>query len=318
MRGALPAKEASLPGCAFGVASLMPTGVAPSRGASRTAAAASLPAGDLPAGGSDAARRRSGVMGVLAVLAFALALVLLQPREASSVLFVGFGGSKPSEAAEPARPVIPAPGAVEKRSIERFGRPDMPDIMASYPAFGIAAVDRDIEDWMRHIVARFEEDFGGRGEGLAAGQLSSYGLTGTYEVESPSRSAVSVTFELWLYTGQNRPGQDVITLNYSFLTGQRLGLYDIFEDVKEALAIMSGYSRKVLAARLGGGHADGAILDGTAPDADNFANLALVPGGVRVHFQPYQVARWEAGCQTVDIPLDTLAPARPLLALWGR
>ena len=257
-------------------------------------------------------------MGVLAVLAFALALVLLQPREASSVLFVGFGGSKPSEAAEPARPAPPAPGAVEKRSIERFGRPGMPDIMASYPAFGNAAVDRDIEDWMRHIVSRFEEDFAGRGEGLAGGQLSSYGLTSTYEVESPSGSAASVTFELWLYTGQERPGQDVITLNYSFLTGQRLGLYDIFEDVKEALAIMSGYSRKVLAARLGGGHADGAILDGTAPDADNFANLALVPGGVRVHFQPYQVARWEAGCQTVDIPLDTLAPARPLLALWGR
>ena len=316
MREALPAKGVSLPGCAFGSASLISLGAQASSGARQPAGA--RPVASQPAGYASAGCRRFGALGALAVLALALALVLLQPRAASSVLLVGFGGSRPSQAAEPAKPAPLRAGAVEKRSIERFGRPGMPDIMASYPAFGNAAVDRDIEDWMRHIVSRFEEDFAGRGEGLAGGQLSSYGLTSTYEVESPSGSAASVTFELWLYTGQERPGQDVITLNYSFLTGQRLGLYDIFEDVKEALAIMSGYSRKVLAARLGGGHADGAILDGTAPDADNFANLALVPGGVRVHFQPYQVARWEAGCQTVDIPLDTLAPARPLLALWGR
>ena len=51
---------------------------------------------------------------------------------------------------------------------------------------------------------------------------------------------------------------------------------------------------------------------------DNFANIALIPGGVRVYFQPYQVAPWSAGTQIVDIPLEKLKDARPLMDLWGR
>ena len=58
------------------------------------------------------------------------------------------------------------------------------------------------------------------------------------------------------------------------------------------------------------------IHDGTVPVAENFSALALVPGGVRVYFQPYQVAPWAAGAQRVFIPLEKLAPAGPLRLLW--
>ena len=51
---------------------------------------------------------------------------------------------------------------------------------------------------------------------------------------------------------------------------------------------------------------------------ENFASLTLVPEGVRMNFQPYQVAPWAAGAQKVTIPLEELLPARPLLRLWGR
>ena len=68
---------------------------------------------------------------------------------------------------------------------------------------------------------------------------------------------------------------------------------------------------------LGGGRVDSMIHDGTEPLADNFSALALVPGGVRVYFQPYQVAPWAAGTQRVFIPLEKLAPAGPLHLLWG-
>ena len=68
---------------------------------------------------------------------------------------------------------------------------------------------------------------------------------------------------------------------------------------------------------LGGGRVDSMIHDGTEPLADNFSALAMVPGGVRVYFQPYQVAPWAAGTQRVFIPLEKLAPAGPLHLLWG-
>ena len=119
-------------------------------------------------------------------------------------------------------------------------------------------------------------------------------------------------------TGGVHPGLDVITLNYSLISEQRLSLVDVFEDTARALDVMSGYSRSVLAVRVGGGRVDQAIAAGTAPDPDNFANIALIPGGVRVYFQPYQVAPWSAGTQIVDIPLEKLKDARPLMDLWGR
>ena len=60
------------------------------------------------------------------------------------------------------------------------------------------------------------------------------------------------------------------------------------------------------------------IFAGLVLGAINFANIALIPGGVRVYFQPYQVAPWSAGTQIVDIPLEKLKDARPLMELWGR
>ena len=46
---------------------------------------------------------------------------------------------------------------------------------------------------------------------------------------------------------------------------------------------------------------------GYTPEAENFSSFALTPEGIRIFFQPYQVAPWAAGSQVVDIPLDALA-----------
>ena len=170
------------------------------------------------------------------------------------------------------------PLLIQNLDISRLGRAGMPDISVSYPSVGVS----------------------------------------TYRVIRPSPAALSVVFELWMDTGGVHPGLDVITLNYSLISEQRLSLVDVFEDTARALDVMSGYSRSVLAVRVGGGRVDQAIAAGTAPDPDNFANIALIPGGVRVYFQPYQVAPWSAGTQIVDIPLEKLKDARPLMDLWGR
>lgn len=211
------------------------------------------------------------------------------------------------------------PLLIQNLDISRLGRAGMPDISVSYPSVGVSAIDEDIAAWVNHIVFSFERDFSGENGLSDKGDAENrYSLSSTYRVIRPSPAALSVVFELWMDTGGVHPGLDVITLNYSLISEQRLSLVDVFEDTARALDVMSGYSRSVLAVRVGGGRVDQAIASGTAPDPDNFANIALIPGGVRVYFQPYQVAPWSAGTQIVDIPLEKLKDARPLMDLWGR
>lgn len=211
------------------------------------------------------------------------------------------------------------PLLIQNLDISRLGRAGMPDISVSYPSVGVSAIDEDIAAWVNHIVFSFERDSSGENGISDKGDAENrYSLSSTYRVIRPSPAALSVVFELWMDTGGVHPGLDVITLNYSLISEQRLSLVDVFEDTARALDVMSGYSRSVLAVRVGGGRVDQAIASGTAPDPDNFANIALIPSGVRVYFQPYQVAPWSAGTQIVDIPLEKLKDARPLMDLWGR
>ena len=202
------------------------------------------------------------------------------------------------------------------RNLTRQGRSGKPSIALTYPAFGVDAVDEDIRLWIESIAATFERELAA---GFGSGEeLEQYELTCSYDVSRPSADAVSVLFEIWTYTGGAHGNLDLITLNYSFITGQRLTLVDIFEDVDKALALMSAASREELMRRLGGGVGEQMILDGTEPDVNNFSSLSLEPDGVRIHFQPYQVAPWAAGAQSVSMSLEQLAPARPVKRQWHK
>ena len=185
------------------------------------------------------------------------------------------------------------------------------------PRFPAGQAGHHVADWVERIASTFEAELAPLALEWQEQELPPCELIGSYTLTRPSANALSIVFEIWTYTGGAHGNLDVIPLTYSLLSGQRLGLVDIFENVDKALEIMSAVSRKELATRLGGGRVDSMIHDGTEPLADNFSALALVPGGVRVYFQPYQVAPWAAGTQRVFIPLEKLAPAGPLHLLWG-
>lgn len=233
--------------------------------------------------------------------------------------------------------VAPAPGAVEKadektaaaiisgsrrpgiieHQIVRTNREDKPDINLSYPSLGIRAVDANIREWATGIANAFEETFNSPGlypdENRPVPELWC-----SYSLSHPSDKALSITFEVWTYTGGAQGNLDIMTLNYSLLTGQRLGLVDIFEDPDAALAIMSAWSRRELFQRLGGMRQEQYLRTGLNPVPENFASLTLTPSGIRINFQPYQVAPGMAGAQKVEIPIEELQPAHPLMLLWGK
>lgn len=208
------------------------------------------------------------------------------------------------------------PGIIEHQ-IVRTNQGDKPDINLSYPSVGVRAIDANIRKWATGIADAFEETF--NSPGLYPDKNRPVPeLWCSYAVSHPSDKALSITFEVWTYTGSAQGNLDVMTLNYSLISGQRLGLVDIFEDPDAALAIMSTWSYKELTQRLGGMRQEQMLRTGLNPVPENFASLTLTPAGLRINFQPYQVAPGMAGAQKVDIPLEELLPAHPLLLLWGK
>lgn len=216
------------------------------------------------------------------------------------------------------------------------------NIHISYPSLGDKTVDGDIRQWVNEIATAFESHLDssqlGSGESedidnqisrfLQDDDLNSdfifanpveennFELFGDYSISRPSKSAISVTFELWNYANNRQTNLDIITLNYNLRNKQRLNFVDIFENPDVALELMSKWTREKLGSRLDAGGYSHMLQTGTMPLIENFSSFALIPGGIRINFQPYQVAPWEAGVQKVDMPLDALLPAGPLLALW--
>ena len=140
-------------------------------------------------------------------------------------------------------------------------------------------------------------------------------LTGLFELSRPSEDVVSVTFSVYSYTGGAHGNLEITCLNYDLRTGRRLDLADLFKDPEKALQLMSAWSQKELARSLGEDTDEDMIRDGVAPDLRNFANLTLTPQGLRIEFQPYQVAPWAAGPQRVDL-WRNWPPAGPEARIW--
>ncbi len=233
---------------------------------------------------------------------------------------------------------LPARGVIDcllyKPGSGKAGLGATADIHINYPSFGNKMVDQDIREWVTDIADAFafnsglgalpvEDEAAGRLLDSPAGADVSYNvapfeLWGAYRISRPSAAAVSIAFEIWNYTGNPEGNLDIITLNYSLLTGQRLSLVDIFEKPDIALKLMSSWSRKVLDSRLGSARRARMLTEGTEPLPENFSSLTLTPEGICINFQPWQVAPKDAGIQRVTMPLEELLPSSPLLALWGR
>ncbi|MDO4839763.1 MAG: RsiV family protein [Desulfovibrionaceae bacterium] len=222
-------------------------------------------------------------------------------------------------------------------NLKKTGRKGLPDIQFTYPSVGVTSVDRDIALWAQHIASSFERDFASQAFAAESSQpawdpksASSF-LSASYTMLSASDDVVSIVFSLWMGTThesfigsidghpymEQSYSEDVLTLNYNLRTGQRLHLVDMFEKVDVALDILSSQSRQALAKSVGRGHVDAVILKGTTPEPENYASLALTRDGIRVYFQPYQVSSL-AGSQYVNIALEALLDAGPMLSLWGR
>lgn len=188
-------------------------------------------------------------------------------------------------------------------------------IQFAYPELGIAAIDSHLAQWATTMAKDFKENIIRES---SPEDKTKYEMSGKYTVSRPSAAAVSITYEIWTYTGGAHGNLDIITLNYDTEHGTPLSLEHLFNDVEQALELMSTYCYTVLAAELGADSSAAMLKSGTSPDAENFSAMTLQPSGITIHFQPYQVAPWSAGPQKVSMSLSDIADAQPQLEFWGR
>jgi len=192
---------------------------------------------------------------------------------------------------------------------------DILDIDVHYPVFGKTLIDQDIALWAHRVVETFTE---GLGDEHAHQRLARNELRAGYTVSSASPRSLTVTYEIWTYTGGIHGNNDIVTLSYDVESGQRLLFEDLVATVDTALQRLDAYCSKTLRSTLGEDLDEDMLTSGTAPELDNYSSFSLFPAGLRIHFQPYQVAPFVAGAQRVDVPLEVLLEAGPRLELWGR
>jgi len=235
----------------------------------------------------------------------------------------GLGGMK-TQAAERANPELLTPPAGFQDSLpaeQRFKDTaivkagDIIDIDVHYPVFGKVLIDQDISLWAHRVVETFTK---GLGDDHANQRQARNELRAGYTVSYASPRSLTVTYEIWTYTGGIHGNNDIITLSYDVESGQRLLFEDLIVAADTALERLAVYCSKALRLTLGEDLDESMLKSGTAPELDNYSSFSLFPAGLRIHFQPYQVAPFVVGAQRVDVPLEVIMEAGPHMELWGK
>lgn len=123
-------------------------------------------------------------------------------------------------------------------------------------------------------------------------------------IKSNGDHIISVRFSLQSYiAGMNRPNHTHRTFNYNLDTNLPIELNELFNPDSDYLNVLSDYTREVLLKRLANKEM---VINGTAPEADNFKNWNIKPTGILITFDEHQVAPYINGAQTVLVPYGAL------------
>ena len=168
-----------------------------------------------------------------------------------------------------------------------------------------AVVTTFVEDIIVNFTKNISEPFDNT---ALAGLTSDLSMRFTAQLVSPT--IISIRFDISeYYAGAAHPNSRIRELNYDMEEHRILATSDLFASSTDALPFLSDFTRTQLE------HAPNASFDesrhellllGTEPTIENFANIALNESGLVVFFNPYQIAPYARGSQTVPIPLEAL------------
>lgn len=143
-----------------------------------------------------------------------------------------------------------------------------------------------------------------------------------YTINLAQDDLVSVQFDIGsYYQGAAHPNSYTETLNYDLKNGKQLRLADLFKPGAKYLQTLSTLCVADLKKQWKEKNAEvieDMLKDGSAPTAKNYESWTITKRGLGINFDPYQVAPYAAGPQSVVVPYsalkDLIKPDGPLAA----
>jgi hypothetical protein len=144
-----------------------------------------------------------------------------------------------------------------------------------------------------------------------------------YQVEFATNDLVSIGFIINTYfEGAIHGNYNIIVFNYDLTSGKTLKLADLFKPNSSYLKPISDYAVKSLRKELTADPEFDWIQSGAGPEEKNYQSWNVKREGLEVTFNPYQVASYAEGPQTVVIPYsvlkDVIDPKGPLAMFISR
>lgn len=140
----------------------------------------------------------------------------------------------------------------------------------------------------------------------------SYYVEVGYNVVYADNNLVSIKFSDTGFSGGAHPNTNYYTLNFDLKSGKELKLADLFKPGAKYLQTIAAYSLKDLQSRKNAetGESEGVATDDWAEGAsakdENYESWNITKKGLLFTFDPYQVASYANGPQTVIMPYDKL------------
>ena len=165
-------------------------------------------------------------------------------------------------------------------------------------------------------------------EGEESGDLPAETQSSTldigYQIHFATADLISVEFREGEYSRGAAHGNSVTAvLNYDVKNGRKIALADLFNPKTNYLGVLANYSKKELKDKLTKDEMfdEDMVKSGTEPTADNYAAWTITRKGLYITFDPYQVAAYAAGPQSVLVPYsalkDIIKPDGPVGGLAG-
>jgi hypothetical protein len=130
-------------------------------------------------------------------------------------------------------------------------------------------------------------------------------LNVTYALVSQTGDLWSFKFDFSFYADTAaHPGLYSMTLNYELGQGRELALDDLFPPDSNYLEAISKYCIAELSKQL---FFEGPFTQGANPTLENYRNWNIIPEGLLITFNEYQVAPYAAGPQQVLVPYEQLS-----------
>jgi len=129
-----------------------------------------------------------------------------------------------------------------------------------------------------------------------------YDMSISYTVELLTNDLVSLLFQGREFTGGAHGNAWSFTLNYDLKNNKKLELVDLFKRNSNFLSILSKESIRQILEQQGGEAGHEWVEGGASKHIENFKSWNMTPKGLKITFDPYQVASYAEGIFTTAIP----------------